>query len=155
MPRLVVAVSILALTSWAGPVQAQGAHPLVGAWNVSIPAGTRIENGVPSVIRGTGKLTVELVGDSLVVLLAVDPVEGMPARPPVRFAAKAGPGAVEFIHRSSAHININGNEQDAVSISTWSLSATGDALTGSVSRRVEGFEMPSAGPQPVSGTRVR
>jgi len=155
MLRLVVAATAVAMATIVTPSQAQGAHPLIGAWDVKVPAGTRVENGVPSVIMGTGKLTVEAAGDSLVVHLAVDPIEGMPPRPPVRFAARAVPGAVEFISRSTVHINFNGNEQEGVSIGTWSLSAIGDQLTGTVSRRVEGFDMPSPGPQPVTGTRAR
>ncbi|MFN0180176.1 MAG: hypothetical protein ACKVZ0_15355 [Gemmatimonadales bacterium] len=132
---------------------AQG-HPLIGAWSITFPAGMRIENGTPTPITRTGKFTVVAQGDSLIATLATDPADGLPPRPDARLATKAGPGDVVFIHRSTARININGNEREATSISTWTLSVMGDKLEGTVTRQVEGMDAPSAGPQPVTGTRV-
>lgn len=130
-------------------------NPIIGTWNISFAAGTRIEDGQPTTIMGTGKLTIEQIGDSLIAQLVANPIEGRPARPPARLAAAAGDGAVVFVSTSTATVNINGNEHTAISVSTWSLSATGDTLEGTVERRLEGFDAPSAGAQPVTGTRSK
>ncbi len=48
---------------------------------------------------------------------------------------------------------MNGVEREAISISTWVLTATGDSVSGTVQRRLEGMAM---GPQPpgsLTGTR--
>lgn len=151
LSRPMLAGLILAGT---GPAAAQS-HPLAGTWNLRYAAGTRIENGTPTVITGTGKLIVELQGDSLIARLIPDPIEGGPARPESRMAALGGAGPVVFIQRGTARVNRNGEENEVTSISTWTLEAKGDALEGTVERRLEGMETPSRGPQPVTGTRVK
>jgi hypothetical protein len=114
----------------------------------------RIENGTPTAITRTGKLTVAAQGDSLIATLVTDPADGHPNRPDVRLATKAGTGDAVFVQRSTAKLNINGAEQEAISISTWTLIAKGNTLEGTVARKIEGVDAPSAGPQPVTGTRV-
>ena len=136
-----------------GSVLAQ-ANPLVGSWKVTFAAGTRIENGTPTTINGTGKLIVGVQGDSLIARLIPDPIEGA-ARPESRLTAASGAGRIVFISKGKAQVNANGDVKDVTSISTWILSATGDALTGTVERRIEGMDAPSRGPQPVSGTRIK
>jgi hypothetical protein len=138
----------------AGPAAAQS-HPLVGTWNLQYAAGTRIENGTPTVISGTGKLMVQLQGDSLIARLIPDPIDGAPARPESRMAAPIGAGPVVFIQRGVARVNRSGEEKEVTSISTWTLDAKGDALEGTVERRLEGMETPTRGPQPVTGPRVK
>jgi len=135
--------------------QSHDHHPLVGVWSITFPAGSRIENGTPTVITGTGRLRVEASGDSLVARLQADPVEGRPARPEARFAAKAGGDEVVFTQRSSVSININGESREATAISTWTLTAKGDKLEGTLARRVGGAEIPAQAPQPVTGSRVK
>lgn len=136
------------------PLSAQS-HPLVGVWQVSFAGGMRIENGAPTPILRTGKLTVAIQGDSLIGTLVTDPMPDLPTRPPVRLATKAGPGNATFLQRSKVTINMNGNEQEATSVSTWILAATGDQLEGSVDRKIEGFDGPGGGAQPVTGKRVK
>ena len=136
-----------------GSVLAQ-ANPLVGSWKVTFAAGTRIENGTPTTINGTGTLIVGVHGDSLIARLIPDPIEGA-ARPESRLTAASGAGRIVFISKGKAQVNANGDVKDVTSISTWILSATGDALTGTVERKIEGMDAPSRGPQPVSGTRIR
>ena len=136
-----------------GSVLAQ-ANPLVGSWKVTFAAGTRIENGTPTTINGTGKLLVGVQGDSLIARLIPDPIEGA-ARPESRLTAATGAGRIVFISKGKAQVNANGDVKDVTSISTWILSATGDALTGTVERKIEGMDAPSRGPQPVSGTRIK
>jgi hypothetical protein len=142
-----------ALGGGSSPGSAQ-AHPIVGSWKVSFAAGTRIENGTPTTITGTGKLIVQLQGDSLIARLIPDPIEGA-TRPESRLAAPTGAGTVVFLQRGTARVNNNGEEKEVTSISTWTLTATGDALEGTVERRLEGMDVPSRGPQPVSGTRLK
>lgn len=137
----------------ASPVAAQS-HPLVGDWKISFAAGTRVENGTPTTITGTGKLIVTLQGDSLIARLIPDPIEGA-ARPESRLAAASGAGKVTFVSRGQASVNMNGEVKEVTSISTWILSANGDALEGTVERRLEGMDTPSRGPQPVSGSRIK
>jgi hypothetical protein len=146
-----VAVSVGSLRS--GPAPA--ANPLVGVWQIKYPAGARIENDTPTIITGSGRLTITTVGDSLVANLVPAPIEGSPAGQPVRFAAKATEGTVVFTQHATVRLNINGAEQKATSVSTWTLTANGDRLEGTVDRKVEGFDMPAAGPQPVTGAREK
>lgn len=143
-------VVLLALSH--GALQAQQPS-LAGAWKITYPAGMRIEDGVATPIMATGSLTVQPAGDSLIATLATDPGPDMPARPPLRLAAKSGPGEATFIGRSKATINVNGAEHEAAVTSTWVLRAKGDSLTGTVERKIDS---PEAGPQearPVTGVR--
>jgi len=71
-----------ALGAGSGPVQAQ-ANPLLGSWAINFAAGTRIENGTPTTITGTGKLVVQLQGDSIIARLIPDPMDGA-TRPETR-----------------------------------------------------------------------
>ena len=149
-----IPAALLVLTLIPAPVAEQG-HPLVGVWQISFAGGMQIQDGTPTPIMRTGRLTVEAKGDSLIATLTSDPASGLPARPPARMAAKAGPGKVTFVQRSTAQINLNGEERDAVSVSTWILDASGDQLDGSVERKIEGLDAPAGGPQPVKGQRAK
>ena len=97
-----------ALGAGSGPVQAQ-ANPLLGSWAINFAAGTRIENGTPTTITGTGWLVVQLQGDSIIARLIPDPMDGA-TRPETRMAAVNGAGKVVFVHRGQAHVNMNGEE---------------------------------------------
>lgn len=143
-------VCILVLCSSALPAQQQ---PLVGVWQVSFPVGARIQNGTPTPIMATGVLTVEAKGDSLVADLVTDPSPDLPARPPIRLAARAGTGDAVFISRSKATIRANESEREATVMSTWTIGAKGDTLAGTVERKLEGFDAGNQAPQPVAGTR--
>jgi hypothetical protein len=150
--RPLVAALLLAVAPMAARAQAS---PLAGRWAIEFTAGMRVENDEPTAIRAKGTLTITEEGDSLVATLKTEPIENMPPRPEVRLAAKKGPGnAVTFVQRSQARLNMNGEEREVTSISTWSLTATGDALAGSVRRELEGMQMPGMPEQPVTGTRV-
>jgi hypothetical protein len=138
----------------AGTAAAQS-PPIIGTWKLTYAAGHRMENGALTEITGTGRLIVQLQGDSLIARLVPDPVGGGPARPETRMAARAGTGPVVFTHRGTARVNRNGEESEVTSISTWSLGAKGDTLEGTVERRIEGIDVPAGGPGSVSGTRVK
>ena len=150
LPSLLVAA---ALGGGTGTVSAQ-ADPIVGTWKISFAAGTRMENGVATIITGTGKLVVQVQGDSLIGRLIPDPIEGA-ARPESRMAAPTGAGKAVFVQRGQARVNMNGEEKEVTSISTWTLTVDGDELKGTVERRLEGMDAPSRGPHPVTGTRLK
>ena len=129
--------------------------PLAGTWQVHFQAGMRISNGDATPIMATGTLTVKPEADSLIGTLETDPAPDMPARPPVRLAAKSSAGDATFIAHGKATINVNGAEHEAEVVSTWVLRAKGDSLEGTVSRTIDS---PHAGPQeprPVTGVRTK
>ena len=131
------------------------AHPLVGRWSMELAVGMRMENGEHTPVMGTGILVLAAQGDSLVGTLAIAPPEGQPARPPARMAAKLVDGDVIFVVRGQSRINQNGEESVVETITTWKLSAKGEALAGSLERQLVGFEDANGGPLPVKGTRVK
>ena len=115
--------------------------------------GSRIINDEETPIMQTGKMTVVQQGDSLIATLEMLPPEGMPARPASRMATKAAPGSVTFVHHGTAMISTNGEQKTSPSVSTFKFTVSGNALTGTVERRIEGMDI-SAAPQPVTGTRI-
>ena len=146
-------VLTLVLTPLCSFVLHSQQSPLVGTWQVSYTAGMRIENGMRTLIEATGALTIAAEGDSLVATLVTDPSPDMPARPPARMAGKSTAGGAVFHSRSKATINTNGEEREATSVNSWTLTARGDSLSGTVERSIEGFDGPAPEPRPVSGTR--
>ena len=130
-------------------------HPLVGTWDLSLPAGVRVEDGEPTPIMGKGNVVFSQVGDSIVGTLKVEPPEGMPARPAARLAAKASSGPLTFVQQSTATVRSNGAESTHKVTNTYVFEATGDALKGTVARDVEGVTVQLPGPMPLSGTRVK
>lgn len=129
--------------------------PLIGEWKITYPGEIRMRNGVADPIMVTGTLVVRSEGDSLIATLATDASPQLPARPTLRFAAKFGSGDAVFVSRASATLNINGAERQATSVSTWTFKVAGDALEGSVERRIEGMQSSGTGPQPIKGTRLK
>jgi len=152
MPRIVPLLALL--LTLPGLVAAQS-PTLVGSWDVTVPAGVRIENGESTPIFAKGLLTVGAEGDSLIGMLKVEPPAGMPARPVARLAAGLATGQVVFIQRSTATINTNGVKTEYPVTNTYTLVATGDTLTGTVSRAIEGLQGPMPTPQPITGKRVK
>lgn len=56
---------LLGMVLVTAPLAAQQS-PAIGVWQVSFPAVMKVENGVATPVMGTGTLTVEASGDSLV-----------------------------------------------------------------------------------------
>lgn len=151
--RQLAAAALVALAPLS--VQAQSS-PLVGDWSVEITAGMRIENEEATPIRAKAKLSIALLGDSLVATLTIEPSADVAPRPPGRFAAaKTAASTVNFTQRSEATLNTNGQETKATVISTWALTAEGDAIKGTVVREIEGMMGPGMPAQPVTGTRIK
>jgi hypothetical protein len=146
-------VLLLALALAPGQLAAQ-ASALIGAWSVTLAVGMRNENGVETPITQSGTLDITAQGDSLVAIMTMPPREGAPARPPSRMAAKAAAGPAVFVLKSQAKLNMNGEELTRTAISTFTLTANGDSLSGTLARVIEGVDFPST-PQPVTGTRIK
>lgn len=144
---------LLALVLAPGHMAAQ-APALAGEWTVTLATGIRNENGVETPIMQTGTLSITAQGDSLIGIMKMQPPEGAPARPPARMAAKLAAGPAVFVLTSQATINMNGETSTRTAVSTFTLSANGDTLTGTLVRRIEGMDFP-ASPMPVTGSRVR
>jgi hypothetical protein len=143
---------VLCLSLISSAVQAQQL-PLVGVWQVTYPAGSRNEDGVVTPIMGTGTLTVEARGDSLVATLVNDSSATPPTRPPIRMTGPARPGEAVFLSQSPAMLNINGEQRLALVAETWKLSASGDTLAGSLTRSLIGADAEPQQPLPVTGHR--
>jgi hypothetical protein len=152
---IALSLSVATLTLLAPRRAEAQASPFVGRWAVEITAGMRIENDEPTPIRAKAMLAIVETGDSLVATLTVEPNANVPARPPARFAAaKVAGGAVTFVQRSEARVNMNGEERAVWMVSTWALTAAGDTIRGEVRREIEGGMGPGMPAQPVTGTRV-
>lgn len=119
---------LLALIFAANSLWAQ--TPLVGVWRLTYPAGSRIENGVPSLLMGTGTLHLEARGDSLIGELITDPLPEAPARAPARLAGVTGAKAVVLVSRTTGTLTINGEERPITAISTWQLEVEGATRCG-------------------------
>ncbi len=145
---------LLALLPVAAGAQA---HPLVGTWEVTYPAGFEIDG--PSqrarAIEATGTLTITATEDSLIAVLETPPVEGLPTRPPSRFTSlRVSAWPVRFAQRSPATLTINGRDEERTAISRWEFTVDGNTLGGTVSRGVEGFPSPTDAPRPLRGKRI-
>jgi hypothetical protein len=145
---------LLSSMLFAPAALAAQSHPLVGTWAVEVPAGMRMENGEATPIMAKGTFVFSVVGDSLIGTLKSEPLEGMPARPASRVAAKLATGTVTFVSRSEAKLNMGGEEITRTAVSTWIFDVSGDTLKGTVERAIEGVEMAMGGPQPITGKRA-
>ncbi len=150
LPHLAAALLVLA------PLAAHAqSHALAGKWTIEYAGGMRIENDTPTPIMAKALLTITVAGDSLIATLAMEPNPNLPPRPESRFAAlKVAGNEIVFTQRSEARLNMNGEEQLATAVSTWTLKADGDALTGTLGRRIEGMDLPMPPAQPVTGQRA-
>ena len=137
-----------------GALAAQS-HPLIGTWDVNVPAGMRMENGEATPVMAKGTLVFSVAGDSLIGMLKTDPIEGQPARPAKRIAAKLTTGAITFVSKGEAKMNMNGEEMTRISISTYVFDVANDALKGTVERAIEGLDVQMGGPQAITGTRAK
>jgi hypothetical protein len=129
-------------------------HPLVGTWSIEYERGRRVENGEVTPIMGTGRLTIEQRGDSLVATFAPPARPDGTVPPPSTTSARIATPEVVFTQEQSVTINMNGEEQVRRITLTWSLTASGDALSGTLRRDLPMSPEPLP-PTPVKGTRLR
>ncbi len=152
--RHALLAAALILPALSTPSLAQS-HPLVGKWEVEYAGGMRMENGTPTPLQVKATMTVTETADSLIVAVVVATNPELGPRPPFRLAAAKPVGTpATFLQTSQATINANGEERAATSITTWKLQADGSTLTGTLARRLEGFDMPPMPESPVKGTKV-
>ncbi len=149
--RLLLAAALLIAPATA---HAQS-HPLTGKWSVEYAAGMRIENETPTPIMAKAALTVESVGDSLIATLVTEPTADLPPRPPVRLAARRVDGKMTFVQRTTLRMNRDGEESSHPATITWQFEVSGDAISGTIERKVEGMEMPGGAPATLKGTRAK
>ena len=140
--------AIVLLIMTCSLLPAPQAHPLVGAWRVTYPWHVEVKNGVATPVMETGEMTVEARGDSLVASIAR---EGKRA---IRLATRRGPGDVTFIARDSVTFTSPSGKRGVIAVSTWVLQPSGDQLSGTLDRRVEGIDVANPGPQRLSGQRL-
>jgi hypothetical protein len=152
MPRH---VSIFLLLPILPGVLAAQSHPLAGSWDISIPVGANIENGVTTQIFANGAVSFGVEGDSIIGTLKVEPPPGVPARPPARLAAGVAAAPSVFVVNSQATIDINGVESTRKVTSTYTMTAQGDALEGTVAREIEGGDLARLEPQTFRGKRAK
>lgn len=154
MSRTAVAVAVVALiTAGVGPVHAQSPNALVGKWSIEYERGRRLENGEATPIMGTAELTIAQSGDSLVATLVASARPDGSVPPPSTFGGHANGDDVVFVQNQTVQINANGEMSTRDITLTWTLRASGDALSGSLARELP--MMPdSQQPSPVKGTRV-
>ena len=145
---------VVLLTLCHGALPRSSSRWLAPGWSTFRPAcGSRTVSRLPS--SRPAHSPSRPLADSLIGTLATNPAPDMPARPPMRLAAKASTGEATFVAHSKATINVNGAEHEANVVSTWVLRAKGDSLVGTVARKIDS---PDAGPQeprPVTGTRKK
>ncbi len=146
-------LSLLGLFTFPSVAAAQS--PFAGVWCIEYPVSMQIIDGVATAITGTGHVTFAVRGDSLIGQLVTDPVEGEVPPLPLRLAGLVGRASTVLGSRRDGAINLHGEERPILVVSTWRLTAQRDSLTGTVERRVEGFDVPDQGAQPVKGARQR
>ena len=141
------------LVTFAAPPLAAQSHPLAGRWQIDYERGKRIENDEVTVIRGTATLTLELRGDSLVGTLVRPASAEQPAPEPQRFAAKPTATGAVFVVKTVATNNDNGEITTREAVMTWTLTANGDVLEGTLLFAVPSMDFP-AEPTAVQGKRT-
>ncbi len=127
---------------------------IVGSWNIEYERGRRVENDVVTPVMGKGVLTVTSHSDSLVAVLTSGPTPSGATPPPMTFSGRLTPAGALFVQKQQSRVVMN-DEQRVVDVTvTWTLSANGDTLSGTLLR--EAPMLPEAAqPTPVSGSRIK
>lgn len=145
-------VSLVSLAAGVS-VQAQSPSALVGKWNIDYERGRRIENDVVTPVMAKGVLTIVSQGDSLIATLQEGPRQDGTPTPPRTISGRVTNGKAVFVQKQEVRINMNGEERMQPVIVTWTLSADGNALSGSMAREMPGMNGPME-PSAVKGTRA-
>ena len=155
MKRMLAATAVLlAMSSVATSLPAQAAPPVLGAWEIEYARGQRVGPDGTENIMAKGKMTIVQSGDSLIATLELPPRPDGTPTPAATVGGRLNGGNAVFVQKQKVTLNINGETQQADAIVTWTLTAAGDALTGSIAR-----EVPMMGnmatPSPVTGMRLK
>ena len=148
-------LAALALGIAIAPLQAQSNPPL-GKWNIEYARGMRVENDVPTPVMGTGTLTIVQDADSLLGTIDGSARADGTTAPTTKLSGRLNNGSAVLISRSKAKVNMNGEMNEIDITVTWTLPATGDALSGTLLRKVGvASPMADAPASPVKGTRIK
>lgn len=147
---------LLALLLGSTPLTAQQPG-IAGTWKVTYVAGTRMEGGEATPLTATGTLTIERRGDSLTGTLVMDPQAELPTRPPVVMTGLLQNGAAVLTTTNRGNARIDGEDHPITVMSTWTIRADGDALSGTTEREILGLPADAhpapGGAAPVTGRR--
>lgn len=144
------------LTVLVTPHTLMQSHPLIGEWAVRMPVGVRLEGGANTDIVSPGTLRVTAAGDSLIGILQLDALENRPRPRERRLAGVRSGETVTFAYAATAQISENGETTTRPVITTYTLTAHGDSLSGLLKRVVESSgHLPDLPEQRISGTRRR
>ena len=148
-------LAAFALSVAVAPIQAQS-NSLLGKWTIAYARGMSVENGVSTPVMGTGTLTIVQDADSLLGTIDGSPRPDGTMAPATKLGGRLTNGSAVLISRSKAKVNRNGEISEIDMTVTWTLSAAGDALNGTLLRKV-GVDGPlaDAPASPVKGTRVK
>ena len=146
--------AVIAFCALAGSVRAQSATPLIGRWTVEYEVGRKMEDGDVTPIRGSGRMIIAPSGDSLLVTIQAPPRPDGTVPPPATVGARSSDGSTTFTQKQQVRVNLNGEESTRDVVLTWSLKASGDVITGTLTRAMQ--DAPAMlTPSPVSGARVK
>ena len=150
-------IRLLAVALVLASVQQSDPHPLEGIWKISFPWHIEVVNGVVTPTMEAGELRVEVKGDSLIAVVARMPTADSPTPRPIRLSAlRAGTPAITFETRDQVTVSSpDGGERSMTAISIWTLEPSGDQLSGTLERRLEGAPTRGHGPLPLTGSRAR
>ncbi|HVZ49768.1 MAG TPA: hypothetical protein VG916_13365 [Gemmatimonadaceae bacterium] len=155
--RSVAVLSVAALAVAAAPARhtATVASPLAGKWHIEYERGRMNMNGDVHVIMGSAVIDLAERGDSLVGTLTPEADDsGQPAAPATAIGGQASGSGATLQSTSTVRINNNGDEQQVTVTLTWKLTASGDNLSGTMSRSARGMDVPNRD-VPVKGTRMK
>lgn len=148
-------LAALALAVAVAPLQAQS-NPLLGKWTIEYARGMRVENDVATPVMGTGTLTIVQDADSLLGTIDGSPRPDGTMAPATKLGGRLNNGSAVLISKSKARVNMNGEMSEIDITVTWTLSAAGDALSGTLLRKVGvASPMADAPASPVKGTRIK
>jgi hypothetical protein len=154
--RLVLPAVITAVLTAPTTLSAQPSAPIVGSWNLEWEIGRSRADGGATAVIATGTMSIVADGDSLVATLTTSSrSDGAPiTRPTATFGGRRIDGGATFTQVSESMLTMNGEARVQRSISLWTITVSGDQLTGQLKRSIEGLmiEIPSV---PVKGWRTR
>lgn len=152
---LAAAAAVFAFTPLAPHLaKAQSPAALAGKWSIEYERGRRMENGEATVIMGKGTVTIAAQGDGFAATFESGARPDGSVPPPSTALGTVKGDSVVFVQEQTVTINLNGESREAKVTLTWTFSAAGDTLGGSLARELPGMPEPLPA-SPVKGTRMK
>ncbi|MEQ1690929.1 MAG: hypothetical protein ABMA00_06570 [Gemmatimonas sp.] len=155
MRSILTAAILLTMSGGVTSAAAQAATAVVGKWEIEYARGQRVENDVVTNIMAKGTITISQSGDSLLATLEQPPRPDGTPTPTATLSGRITSGQAVLVQKQTVQLNMDGQMHSAEAITTWTLQATGDAMTGSIAREIPSMPMPPRDPSPVKGTRIK